>query len=249
MTSSPVRIRAVLFDLGGTLVDEREFTDWVDLARELYVDLQPDDLAHAYAETERRDDVDPAVFEGRARVVEFWRRVLSLAAGREVEPATAERFWDRVHAAQSERNLPVFSDVRRCLDALRADRRRLGIVSNSSSEASVRRILDRAGILDPFERIVSSGTEGVAKPNPEIFLRAVQRLGVRPDEALYVGNLPRTDAAAATGAGLHAAWLNRAGTGLGEVPNEITSLLEVPLVVRALEAAPAGGPSGARSSR
>ncbi len=249
MPPSSVRIRAVLFDLGGTLVDERDFVAWADLARELYVDLEPDDLAHAYAEVERTDDVDPAAFGGMARVVEFWRRVLSLATGRAIEPATAERFVDRARSAQAGRSLPVFSDVRRCLDALRAEHRRLGIVSNSSSEANVRRILDQAGILDAFERIVSSGTEGVAKPDPEIFRRAVGRLGVRPDEALYVGNLVRTDAEAAARAGLHAAWLNRAGTGLGEVPNEITSLLEVRLVVRALEAAPAGVPSGARSSR
>ncbi len=242
------RIQAVLFDLGGTLVDERDFAEWVDIARELFLDVQPDELAHAHTEVEHADDGADFAADPHDVVVEFWRRVLSRAAGREVETATAERFWERVRASQTERSLPVFSDVRRCLDALRAEHRRLGIVSNSSSEASVRRILDRAGILDAFERIVSSGTEGIAKPNPEIFRRAVQRFGLRPEETLYVGNLPRTDAAAASSAGLHAAWLNRDGTGLG-APNEITSLLEVPLVVRALEGAGPARGAGPRSSR
>ncbi len=113
-------------------------------------------------------------------------------AGREVESATAERFWARVRASRQERTLPVFSDVRRCLDALRAEHRSLGIVSNSSSEASVRRILDRAGILDDFERVVSSGTEGVAKPNPEIFRRTVQRLG-RPSGGGALRREPAAD--------------------------------------------------------
>ena len=100
---------------------------------------------------------------------------------------------------------------------------------------SVRRILDRVGILDYFSPILSSGTEGVEKPDPAIFRRAVQRMNVAPSEAVFVGNLARTDAKAAETAGLHGVWLNREGFGYGLDPPEITSLLEVPLIVRRLE--------------
>ncbi len=249
MTAAPARIRVVLFDLGGTLVDERDFSGWVDLARDLFVDIQPDELAHSFSEVESAVDLDPLALEREAAVVEFWRRVLSRAAGREVESATADRFCERVRVARGDKPFPVFSDVRRCLASLRAEHRRLGIVSNSSSEATVRAILDRAGILDPFERIVSSGTEGVAKPDPEIFRRAVERMGVGAAETFYVGNLAQTDAAAAAAAGLHSAWLHRDGTGLGDNPREITSLLEVPLIIRALERGGTAPDLGARSRR
>ncbi|HLN51055.1 MAG TPA: HAD family hydrolase [Thermoplasmata archaeon] len=249
MTGGPVRIRVVLFDLGGTLVDERDFSGWVGLARELFVDVGPDELAHAFSEVETAVDLDPLALDREAAVVAFWRRVLSRAAGREVESATADRFCNRVRATQADKPFPVFSDVRRCLASLAAERRRLGIVSNSTSEATVRAILYRASILDPFERIVSSGTEGVAKPDPEIFRRAVARMGVRPEETFYVGNLAQTDAAAAAAAGLHSAWLHRDGTGLSENPREITSLLEVPLVIRALERGGTVPDVGARSRR
>ena len=90
-------------------------------------------------------------------------------------------------------------------------------------------------MLDYFERVVSSGTEGVAKPAAEIFRRATERLGIRADEALYVGNLPTTDARAAAAAGLHSVWLNREGMEYREDPPEIMSLLEVPLIIRRLE--------------
>jgi putative hydrolase of the HAD superfamily len=129
----------------------------------------------------------------------------------------------------------LYSDTRRCLDILRAQRRALGVVSNSRSEASVRRILDRVGILDYFARVVSSGTEGVEKPDPEIFRRALERMKVPAAEAVYVGNLAQTDAKAASAAGMYGVWLNREGFGFGLDPPEITSLLEVPLVVRRLE--------------
>ncbi len=227
------RIRAVLFDLGDTLVDLRDFDGWVELARRLYLDLDPDSLRHAYLEVETELDTAPHPLGREAGRREFWRRTLSRAAGREVTESATEKFLEGLRA--SEEPVHLFSDVRRCLDRLASEHRALGIVSNSTSEAAVRRLLDRAGILDYFSRVVSSGTEGVAKPDAEIFLRAVRRLGVRPDESLFVGNLAHTDAKAARAAGLHSLWLNREGWGYGEDPPEITTLLEVPLAVRRIE--------------
>jgi HAD superfamily hydrolase (TIGR01509 family) len=229
-----MRVRAVLFDLGGTLVDEKDFDGWSELARRFYLDLDPDNLRHAFLEVESTVDGEPHAFGREDAIVDFWRRTLSRAAGKELDVGTARKFI----AAIRENEIPVrlYSDARRCLEILRSERRALGVISNSTSEASVRRILDRVGILDFFERIVSSGTEGVEKPDPEIFRRAVHRLAVRPEEALYVGNLAQTDAKAAEAAGLFGVWLNREGFGYGEDPPEIISLLEVPLMVRRAEA-------------
>jgi putative hydrolase of the HAD superfamily len=248
MAAGGRRIRAVLFDLGGTLVDECDFAGWAELARSVLLDLTPDDLAHAYAQVEEEVDRETPGSEPdfEQRVVRYWSRILSVASGRTVGEGTGARFVEARRATEREHPLPLYSDVRRCLDRLTGERRRLGVVSNSSSEARVRRILDQAGILGYFEKVVSSGSEGVRKPDPEIFRRAVARLEVRPDEALYVGNLPRTDALGARNAGLHSVWLHRDGTGLGMDPPEITSLLEVPLVVRQLENAEAHAPAEPR---
>jgi len=243
-----VRIRAVLFDLGGTLVDEKDFDGWVELARRCYLDLNADNLRHAFLEVEALLDADPYPGAGEERLVDFWQRTLSRAAAKEVDVRTTRLFMAVVR--EQERPIRLYSDARRCLDILRGERRALGVVSNSTSEASVRRILDRVRILDYFERVVSSGTEGVEKPDPAIFRRAVQRMNVAPSEAVFVGNLARTDAKAAETAGLHGVWLNREGFGDGEDPPEIMSLLEVPLIVRRLEAEPtsppASAPGGAR---
>jgi len=230
------KIEAVFFDLGGTLVDERDFALWVDLARRVQLDLDIDTFAHFFSEVERELDADPLGVDREAAMVEFWRRVLTRSAGKEVSELVAAKFL----AIRREAEAPVrlFSDVRRTLDHLKAEHRALGVISNSTSEASVRRILDRVGILDYFRRVVSSGTEGVAKPNPEIFCRAVARVGVPASSAFYVGNLAKTDAKAAAAAGLHSVWLNRDGFGFGEDPPEITSLLEVPLAIRRLERGP-----------
>ena len=236
----PPRFRAVLFDLGGTLVDYHDYAHWTELARRCFVDAEEEEVAHAFREVELETDI-PA----RVSFTEFWRLTLSRASGRAVERSTAERFLEL--SRQHPGFFRLYSDTRRCLDELRADGRRLAVVSNSSSEAHVRSILHSTGILPFFEKVLSSGTEGVEKPAAEIFHRAVQRLGVRPDEAFYVGNLAYTDAEAARQAGLGAVWLNRAGTGMSPSPPEISSLLELPLWLRHEETEPA--PNLARARR
>ena len=228
-----MRVRAVLFDLGDTLIDIKDFDGWTELARRVYLDLKPDELRHAYFEVESDVDVRPHPEGREAGNIDFWRRTLSRAAGLEIDEGTARKFIAVVR--ETERPVRLYSDTRRCLDILRSEHRALGVVSNSTSEASVRRLLDRVGILDYFARVVSSGTEGIEKPNPEIFLRAVRRLDVRPEETVHVGNLANTDAKAAAAAGLYGLWLNREGFGYGDDPPEITTLLEVPTVVHRLE--------------
>lgn len=223
----------MLFDLGGTLVDERDYTGWCDLARRFYLEIDPDAMTHAYLEIEREVDASPPSTAPGDAANDFWRRVLERASENEVSSELAAKFVDAVRG--SERPFGLYSDARRCLDALAAEHRQLGVISNSTSEAQVRQILHKVGILDYFSRVVSSGTEGVAKPDPEIFLRAVRRMHLTPEEAFYVGNLLHTDAQAARAAGLHSVWLNRYGFGYGEDPPEITSLLEVPLWVRKVE--------------
>ncbi|MGA8302117.1 MAG: HAD family hydrolase [Thermoplasmata archaeon] len=222
------RIRAVLFDLGGTLVDYHDFAHWTDLARRCFVELEEEQMAHAFFEIERETDV-----RERVSYPEFWRLTLARASGRDVERTTAERFLSLLRERPGYARL--YSDTRRCLEELRSTKRHLGVISNSSSEAHVRSILHATGILPFFERVVSSGTEGVEKPHPEIFRRAVARMNVKPEEAFYVGNLAFTDAEAARESGLSSVWLNRAGVGTSEGPPEIMSLLEVPLSIDRLE--------------
>ena len=233
MAPKRARIRAVLFDLGGTLVDERDYAGWCDVARRFYLEIDPDAMTHAYLEVERDVDEAPPPNDRVEAVIDFWRRVLARASGHEVTREVAAKFCEAVRS--SEQPYALFSDARRCLDTLAGEHRQLGVISNSTSEAQVRRILHKVGILGYFSRIVSSGTEGVAKPDREIFRRAVERMHVPPNEGLYVGNLAHTDAKAAEAAGLHSVWLNRYGFGYGEDPPVITSLLEVPLCVKRIE--------------
>jgi putative hydrolase of the HAD superfamily len=221
-------IRAVFFDLGGTLIDERDPHIWVEEAQALGLTLDSDALVHWYGEVEAEYDRSGAAWSHE----ELWQRVLDGAWGGHVDPGKVRAFLERLKARPASSSL--YSDVRWCLGELKRRGLALGIISNSRSEHQVREILKHNGLERTFSVVVSSGTEGVAKPDPEIFRRAVARIKVAAGEAFYVGNLPTVDAKAALSAGLHALWLNRGGTGFGTDPPEITSLSEVPHAVKML---------------
>jgi putative hydrolase of the HAD superfamily len=67
----------------------------------------------------------------------------------------------------------------------------------------VREILDRVGLLQYLEVLCFSDEVGVPKPGNEIFAKAIAELGVRPPEAIHVGDLKRTDIAGARDIGMH----------------------------------------------
>jgi putative hydrolase of the HAD superfamily len=228
MSVEQARIQAVLFDLGGTLVDGRDYEGWAADGRALGLDLDAEAIARAWVAAE------PWVNHREESRESLWREILSGASSSQVAESLVRRFLERQDAKPIQGSL--FSDVRRCLELLRRGRRRLGIVSNSRSEPAVRGLLKTLEIESEFELVVSSGTEGVRKPDPEIFRRSLKRIRVPPAETLFVGDDLENDVKGALSAGLHAVWLNRLGTGEEGPFPEILSLSEVPRILRLIEA-------------
>src|SRR5262249_21296385 len=62
-----------------------------------------------------------------------------------------------------------------------------------------------------FAFMVISGKEGVEKPDPAIFRLALDRSGVVPEEAVYVGDHPQVDIEAASELGMTGGLIDRAG--------------------------------------
>lgn len=76
---------------------------------------------------------------------------------------------------------------------------RLAIISNSHQYSDglwVRNQLNKYGILQYFEVVVCSSVVGIEKPNPDIFLRVLNLMGVKPQNALMVGDSEKCDGGA-----------------------------------------------------
>lgn len=93
-----------------------------------------------------------------------------------------------------------FPEVASTLRALRARGARLVVVSNW--DVSLHDVLRRTGLSDLLDGVLTSAEEGVGKPEPEIFRRALRRAGAAPREAVHAGDSVEFDVAGARAAGV-----------------------------------------------
>src|SRR4051794_4561446 len=64
------------------------------------------------------------------------------------------------------------------------------------------------GIEKYFQTILVSEWEGLKKPDPNIFFRALKQLDVSPNQSVYVGDHPENDVKAAQKIGMQGVWKN-----------------------------------------
>jgi pyrophosphatase PpaX len=109
----------------------------------------------------------------------------------------------RLHNEPLHEGLEAFWEVVEVLPRLRAEGRRLGIVT-AKRHRSVQLAFDRLpGLEANFEIVVAAEDTTRHKPDPAPLLAALERLGAQPLEAAYVGDSP-FDVRAAKAAGVRA---------------------------------------------
>jgi putative hydrolase of the HAD superfamily len=118
-----------------------------------------------------------------------------------------------------------YEDVDPALRALRARGMTLVIVSNW--DCSLADWLGPAGLLELVDAVVTSAEVGVAKPDPEVFHRALALAGVGPEAAVHVGDSPDNDVAGARAAGVRPVLVSRRSSTPADV-EVIRSLTELP---------------------
>jgi putative hydrolase of the HAD superfamily len=221
-------IRAITFDLDGTMLDRRATfevfarSQIIRFAR-FFTDVDHDLFFDRVVELDRDGSASKErVFAGPAE--EF---------GLPAEAVTAlpADFRDRFPLECVA--FPGLDDV---LSRLNRAGYRLAVITNGGVRIQQRKI-DVMGIEPAFDYIAISEGEGVRKPDPEIFRRTLERLDVSPEEAVHVGDNPGADVAGAKAAGLRAIW--HRGPRFDAAPGadaEITSITQVPEVVTRLGA-------------
>ena len=109
--------------------------------------------------------------------------------------------WDK-----SKIHFAFFPDVVPELEKLRG-RCRLGLVSNT--DCFTMKPFFEAGYKKYFDYIAFSYETGLLKPDPDLFRLVMERLGVKPEEAVMVGDNLHDDVEAALGVGMHAVLIKR----------------------------------------
>ena len=215
-------LRAVLFDAGNTLL----FLDYPRLARGV-AEATGVPLSGAALEAkagpaalalERADTTD------RERAGRYLETLFRLAG---VPDSSMAVVRDTLLGLHREKHLwaSVKAGTIEALERLRTTGYRLAVVSNSDGRAVEG--LAAAGLLAHFEAVIDSELIGCEKPDPRIFLTALERMGLSPVEALYVGDIYEVDVVGARRAGMDVILLDPLGTHRGRDVRVAASLAEV----------------------
>jgi len=160
-------IKAVIFDLGGVLID-------------FPIPKMIEFCARSLGITEKALVREARLLrkpfqEGTISENELWEAICAKTGA--AKPNSLS-LWEEAFRIAYREKKDVFSIV----DELKARSYRIGLLSNT--EAPSIRCLD-SGRYD-FDALVYSCVEGVSKPEPEIYLLALARLGTAPGEAVFV---------------------------------------------------------------
>lgn len=207
-------IRAVIFDLGGTLLD---WADWEGEVPQRWHRAY-DALVTVSAVAATREQFVPAMVDAEAA---YWARVARdywsgppsglIADGfRRLGMRASEAELLLVldgYARAVDRTAVVFPDARKTLEALRSDGYRLGLLSNTWWAAEWHNAdLATHGLAGLFDEIVYSSDLPHAKPHRYAFEWTSARLGVDPGECVMVGDWPEYDIIGAQAAGMGGIW-------------------------------------------
>ena len=184
MSRADRRLRGVLLDIDGTLLDSNDAhaTAWVEALRDVGLDVP-------------FEQVRPMIGMGGDKVV-------PALTGHQEDHPEAKRAVER-KKAHFDRLLPTlqpFPGARALLERLRAEGCVL-VVATSAGGDEAARLLEQAGVADLVHEETTKADVESSKPDPDIVHAALQKGGLRADEVVMLGDTPY-DIAAARQAGV-----------------------------------------------
>jgi HAD superfamily hydrolase (TIGR01662 family) len=208
-----LRAKAVLFDMGNTLVKydygapEEVFQR---VLSSLGISRSLNQIKKAFLDCKKKAEYNQLLSSlGRIKCEEYWfqwdamvLKHLKIEENEELPRTIHSKWFDCVDST-------LYPEVREVLLELKRRGMKVGLISTAYEE-EIQSILRMANLKETaFDIIVGVDTIKKVKPNPEIFKYAISKLDVKPEEAIFVGDNVEADYEGAENAGLHALLIDR----------------------------------------
>jgi putative hydrolase of the HAD superfamily len=202
-------IKAVTFDFWQTLYQPKPVDD-IERLRQLKVDFERGDgtvfeqhLFEAAVKVARDTWTRAWVEEHRTMTANEWLAIVLQYLNRSLEAAHLLDIQTRMENSLLDRRPTLVPEAHDVLAWL-SSRYRLAIISDTGLTPGrvLRQILEADQLTGYFAHLTFSDELGRSKPHPDAFLATLKALDARPEEAVHVGDLLRTDIAGAKNAGM-----------------------------------------------
>ncbi len=173
----PDMIRAVIFDFDGIIVDTMDihFKTWTMLAQHIGIAIQPEMKSR---------------MKGASRDKSL--KVLLADSYTEYTDDQLHHFtvlkdnWYQEEIKQMTKNL-LLDGIENFITRLKSSGFKLAVASSSKN---AKRILEQINFTEPFDIIIDANNITVTKPSPDVFLRAIELLGVNAKECMVIEDSP-----------------------------------------------------------
>ncbi len=207
-------IKAVLFDMGNTLVNFGDFGSPEEVFQRVLISLgisrSLDDMKKAFLNAEKEaEDINLLSSMGKIKCEEFWHQWDSLVL-KHLRIAKYEELARMVQSKWSDFvDSTLYPEVKEVLLELKRRRLKIGLISNAYEE-EIHLALEKVDLeKTTFDITVGVDTTKKVKPNPDVFKYALKKLDVKAEEAIFVGDNVEVDYKGAENAGLHALLIDR----------------------------------------
>ena len=223
-------IKAVVFDLDHTLFDRHATLRAIVPALRDSFDVNPDMSDEKIASLWCCAD-DSLVYHG-------WERIWSFLIENEVFVSAPEFTAYRDFLIKSFGcTAAAFPETVPMLRTLRERGYKTALITNGYHDLQNKKI-DMLGLRECFDEIMVSGDYEADKPDRRIFDIMREKLGLLPEELVYVGDNPVNDIKGAAGAGWKTVWIKSTGYWDMTVPRadaEVSFVTEIPDIINSIE--------------
>jgi len=244
-------IRAIMFDLGNTLMHAVAPDMWPDVIRH-----GNEALMDYLCSRDILTDCDNFTLEFNQRLHQYYAKrdvqMIETSTLLVLKELLEEKGYNNVsnetiresldaHYAVTQKNWQLEKDTISCLEALQQSHYKMGLLSNAGDDRDVQQLVEKFKIAPYFDIVLTSAACGFRKPHPRIFEIAMEFFNVRPEEVAMVGDTLDADILGANQLGIYSIWLTRRV----EVPPDeelkiqpdatINTLGEIPGLLREIE--------------
>lgn len=224
-----MKYKAVIFDLFGTLVDKFPVDESIDILVQMAkaMEVPSDDLVKIWFKT--FDERHSGDFNNLEEDTRYAAEKLGVSPTESQIKKAVQINLDYV--GNSIKPRPDTSEI---LTWLKEHGYKVGLLSNWSHEVPA--VWDSVPLSRLFDAAVFSSKVGMLKPDPHIYLLAAEKLEVKPEECLYIGDGASRELAGAAAVGMHPVLLDNKDKDSEHPPNaeaeewtsdRITSLVEI----------------------
>jgi beta-phosphoglucomutase len=165
-------IKAIIFDMDGVLVDSEPF----------HIEIEKRQFSQNQISV---SDEEHHQYMGVASDV-MWREIAERhSLNIQAEELTEQNKSESIRYFTELKEIPVMPGLVDLLEKLTQKNFPIAVASSSFPEI-IQLMLEKTGLLKYFQVVVSSQEAGKSKPEPDVFLLAAKKLGIKPEDCLVI---------------------------------------------------------------